>query len=195
MKYEHYLEWQRVTGERIAAALNKFSIKEGRNAQVFGNHVGVEVGDDQEEPEPPEPTWEYVIYGTITTEETGEEFGPYLAARVSRPSREVLNNGIFEQNTQVSSLPIPPPPITVTKKVKYNVTTLERNAVTAEGYPKGIYRGGLKLTCEFFEDNGSQEEVIREYTLRVGKNGDSVTLIPPEANKFYYLRIRSVERL
>jgi len=194
MKYEQYLEWQRVTGERIAAALGKFSIKEGRNAQVFGNHVGVDVSIATEE-ETVEPTWEYVVYGTITTEETSEEFGPYLAARIPRSSGEVLNNGIFEQNTQVFSLPTPPPALTVTKKVKYNVTTLERDAVTSEGYPKGIYRGGLKLTCEFFEDNGSQETPVQEYTLRVGRNGDSVTLIPPEANKFYYLRIKTAERL
>lgn len=192
MKYEQYLEWQRVTGERIAAALGKFSIKEGRNAQVFGNHVGVDVSTATEE-ESVEPTWEYVIYGTITTEETGEVFGPYLAARVSRPSTAVLNNGIFEQNTQVSALPAIP--LTVTKKVKYNVTTLERNAVTQEGYPKGIYRGGLKLTCEFYEDNGVERTFIRNYTLRVGRNGDSVTLIPPEDNKFYRLSISSAERL
>ena len=195
MKYEQYLEWQRVTGERIAAALNKFSIREGRNAQVFGNHVGVDVPGAAEEETPVEPTWEYVIYGTITTEETGETFGPYLAARISRPSVAVLNNGIFEQNTQVFSLPEPPPAVLVTKEVKYFVTTLDRDAVTAEGYPKGIYRGGLKLTCEFFEDDGAQETPVREYILRVGRNGDSVTLTPPEANKFYYLRISSAERL
>lgn len=193
MKYEQYLEWQRVTGERIAAALNKFSVKEGRNAQVFGNHVGIEASGVTEEVEPAPPTWEYVIYGTITTIETGEEFGPYLAARVSRPSTAVLNNGFFEQSTQVFSLPATP--LTVTKKVKYFVTTLERDQVTSEGYPKGIFRGGLKLTCEFFEDDGAQETPVRDYTLYVRRNGDSVTLIPPEANKIYYLGISSAERL
>lgn len=195
MKYEQYLAWQAATGKLIAAAMGKFSVKEGRNAQVFGQSIGIEVRGAPEVEEPAEPTWEYVIYGTITTEETGEVFGPYLAARIARPSTAVLNNGIFEQNTQVFSLPEPPPALTVTRKVKYNVTTLDRSAVTAEGYPKGIFRGGLKLTCEFFEDDGAQETVIREYTLRVGRNGDSVTLIPPEANKFYYLRIKTAERL
>lgn len=193
MKYEHYLEWQRVTGERIAKALGKFSVKEGRNAQVFGSSVGIEVNGPAEATEPTPPTWEYIIYGTITNQETGEEFGPYLAARISRPNASVLNNGIFEQNTQVFALP--DPPVNVVKKVKYFVTTLERDAVTSEGYPKGLYRGGLKLICEFYEDSGGEEEVIREYTLRVTKNGDSVTLTPPEDNKFYYLRIRSAERL
>ena len=197
MKYEQYLAWQAATGKLIAAAMGKFAVKEGRNAQVFGQSIGIEVRGAPEAEEPAAPTWEYVIYGTITTEETGEVFGPHLAARIARPSTAVLGDGFFEGRTQVFYLPAPPPPaITVTKKVKYFVTTLERRQVSSDyDYPKGIFRGGLKLTCEFFEDNGAQETVIREYTLRVGRNGDSVTLIPPEANKFYYLRIKTAERL
>ena len=199
MKYEQYLAWQAATRKLIAAAMGKFSVKEGRNAQVFGQSIGIEVRGTPEAEEPAEPTWEYVIYGTITTEETGEVFGPHPAALIARPSTAILYDGLFEQNTQVFSLPAPPPPaLTVTKKVKYNVTTLDRSVISSEGYPKGIFRGGLKLTCEFYEDvdgNGVRLEVIREYTLRVGRNGDSVTLIPPEANKFYYLRIKTAERL
>lgn len=198
MKYEQYLAWQAATGKLIAAAMGKFAVKEGRNAQVFGQSIGIEVRGAPEAEEPAEPTWEYVIYGTITTEETGEVFGPHLAARIARPSTAVLGDGLFEQNTQVFSLPETPPAQTVTRKVKYNVTTLDRRVISSEGYPKGIFRGGLKLTCEFFESVDGidvRKEVVQEYTLRVGRNGDSVTLIPPEANKVYYLRIKTAERL
>jgi hypothetical protein len=198
MKYEQYLAWQAATGKLISAAMGKFAVKEGRNAQVFGQSVGIEVRGAPEAEEPAEPTWEYVIYGTITTEETGEVFGPHLAARIARPSTAVLGDGLFEQNTQVLSLPGLSPALTVTRKVKYFVTTLDRSVISSEGYPKGIFRGGLKLTCEFFESVDGidvRKEVVQEYTLRVGRNGDSVTLIPPEANKFYYLRIKTAERL
>ena len=66
----------------------------------------------------------------------------------------------------------------------------------ASSIANGIYRGGLKLTCEFYQETAEGVRTfIRNYTLNVGRNGDSVMLTPPEPNKFYYLRIVSAERL
>jgi hypothetical protein len=193
MTFSQYQQLVAAAKKQIAEKVASIQPRGGNQVSVIGDGIAVERIDRGEDEEPPPETWEYVIYGTITTEETGEVFGPHIAARIARPSSAVLNDGFFEQETQVFSLPATP--LTVTKKVKYFVTTLERDAVTSEGYPKGIYRGGLKLTCEFFEDGGTQKTFVRNYTLNVNRNGDSVTLIPPEPNKAYNLTISAAERL
>lgn len=194
MKYEQYLEWQRVTGERIAKALGRFSIKEGRNAQVFGSSVGIEVQGEAEQ-EPAEPTWFYLIYGTITTRETGSKFGPARAATILRSEPvTVTNDSLFVQSTGVIDIP---EEIIRTKKVTYNVTTFQPGQYSPikANFSDGIYRGGLKLICEFYYEEFGERVFVREYTLLVGRNGDSVTLSAPDPNKAYFLRIVRAERL
>ena len=48
------------------------------------------------EQEPAEPTWFYLIYGTITTRETGSKFGPARAATILRSEPiTVTNDSLF----------------------------------------------------------------------------------------------------
>ena len=190
MTFSQYQQLVAAAKKQIAEKVASIQPRGGNQVSVIGDGIAVERIDRGEDEEPPPETWEYVIYGTITTEETGEVFGPHIAARIARPSSAVLNDGFFEQETQVFSLPATP--LTVTKKVKYFVTTTRQRS---DDFETGVYRGGLRLTCEFFEDDGAQETFVRDYTLNVNRNGDSVTLIPPEPNKTYNLRISAAERL
>lgn len=190
MTFSQYQQLVAAAKKQIAEKVAALQPRGGNQVSVIGDGIAVELIDRGEDEEPPPETWEYVIYGTITTEETGEIWGPRLAGRIPRSSGTVDNDGFFEQQTQVFSLPATP--LTVTKKVKYFVTTTQQRS---DDFEAGIYRGGLKLTCEFFEDDDIQKIFVRNYTLNVGRNGDSVTLIPPEENKNYYLTISAVERL
>jgi hypothetical protein len=206
MKYEQYLEWQRATGERIAKAMEKFSIKEGRNSQVFGQSVGVEIPHSVEQEESAD-TWEYVVYGSVLTTRTEVDppneakttFGPALAGYAPRQGGgneyQWVNDAVFVSNTQVFTNDLR----SRTAKVTYNITTTS-DTQREEFESKGIYRGGLKLICEFYEQSNEEETFgeitpIREYNLFVGRNGDSVTLSAPEPDKFYFLRIVRAERL
>jgi hypothetical protein len=192
MKYDQYLEWQKTAKALIAKAMEKFTVKEGRNAQVFSSSLGIEVsGTEPDEPE--EPTWFYVVYGKILTRETGQTFGPALAATIPRATPiTVQNDSLFVGSTQVIDIP---EEITRTKKITYYVTTFYPDTPRTGDFSNGVYRGGLKLTCEFYSETiEGVRTFIRNYTLLVGRNGDSVTISPRDPNIAYYLRIVSAER-
>lgn len=198
MTYEHYLAWHQFVTQKIAEQLNRFSMVAGNNANVIVDDIGVAAADVvEDEDTQPEPTWRYVVYGTILTEETNQTFGPAVAAQVLRTSNILLNDGLFVQSTQTLDFP---EVLTRSKKVTYNVTTLEPDQIgvasSSGDFSAGIYRGGLKLTCLFYQRTTDGQDIfVRNYTLFVGRAGDSVTLVAPETNKDYYLRIVSVERL
>ncbi len=198
MTYEQYNEWTQFVVKRIAEELEKLTFEAGNNSSAFNEFVGVDVVPVQEEAAAREETWEYVVYGTIYTIELSALFGPALAARLRRAGGGVpSNDGFFVQSTEVLDVP---DVSTRTKRVTYYVTTMTPvqigQAAVSGNFSQGIYRGGLKLTCEFYQREFTGEETfIRNYTLFVRQNGDSVTLSAPDPNKTYYLRIVAAERL
>ncbi len=196
MTYDHYVQWQKYAAKKIAEAMEAFSLKRGDNTVVLGNSVGIDVAPVPDTA-PTLPTWRYIIYGTIQTQPGNTQFGPYLAATLPRADispQIVQNDSLFVDSTQVVSFP--DTGLNITKKITYFVTTAEPGQTTTTNFDKGVFRGGLKLICEFFEQPTSGPAVfVRNYNLFVGRNGDSVTLTAPEPYKFYYLRIASVERL
>ncbi len=198
MNYEQYNEWTQFVVKRIAEELEKFTFEAGSNSSAFFEHVGVDVVPVQEEAPAREETWGYVVYGTVYTIELSALFGPALAARLRRAGGGVpSNDSLFVQSTEVLTVP---DVSTRTKRVTYYVTTMTPaqigQAAVSGNFSQGIYRGGLKLTCEFYQQEFTGEETfIRNYTFFVRQNGDSVTLTAPDPNKTYYLRIVAAERL
>lgn len=192
MTFSQYQQLVAAAKKQIAEKVAALQPRAGNQVSVIGDGIAVELINRGEEAEPAPDTWEYYIYGTIVEIGAGTILEDYEAARIARPSGSVLNSEFFEQKTEVANLPTAE--ILRVKRVTYQVTTLERRS---QGFANGIYRGGLKLKCEFYQVGATEADdvVVRDYTLNVGRNGDSVTLTPPEENKFYRLRIRSVERL
>lgn len=181
MKFSQYQQLVAAAKKQIAEKVAAIQPRAGNQVSVIGDGIAVELINREQQEQTPD-TWEYYVYGTI---QQGSEIilQDYEAARIVRPSSAVVVSGFFEQETEVSTL-------TGSKRVTYYVTTLESQS---QGFASGIYRGGLKLFCEFYQVGTS--EIVREYVLNVGRNGDSATLTAPEENKFYRLRIKSVERL
>ena len=195
MTYDQYQrlrqEWQKL----IQKELQRFSPRAGNNVSVVGTDISVQLSPPPEEAKR-EPTWQYVIYGFIDVIQTGERFGPSLAARLPRPTGDaaqpVLNNSGFVDATQVVTQD---GGFTRTKTITYLVTTATLAQIAAGQFDQGVFRGGLKLICEFYEETGGTQTFIRNYVLEVGRSGAFITLTAPEPNKFYYLRISAVERL
>jgi hypothetical protein len=192
MTFSQYQQLVAAAKKQIAEKVAAIQPRGGNQVSVIGDGIAVEVIDRGEDEEPPPETWEYYIYGTIKLVGGETILEDHEAARIARPSGFIAASGFFEQETEVSNAGVPP--VLRVKKVTYYVTTLE---LRPQGFDNGVYRGGLRLTCEFFQvgQTDAEDVVIREYTLNVGRNGDSVTLTPPEENEFYRLRIKSVERL
>lgn len=192
MTFSQYQQLVAAAKKQIAEKVAALQPRAGNQVSVIGDGIAVELINRGEDTELAPDTWEYYIYGTIKLVGGETILEGHEAARIARPSSAVLSDGFFQQETQVSN--VGNPPVLRVKKITYFVTTLERRS---QGFANGIYRGGLKLKCEFYQVGATEADdvVVRDYTLNVGRNGDSVTLTPPEENKFYRLRIRSVERL
>ena len=191
MTFSQYQQLIAAAKRRIAEKLDAIQPRGGNQVSVIVDGIAVELIDRAEQDPAPE-TWEYYIYGTIVEEGVGTILEDHEAARIARPSSTVVSDSLFEQETEVAD--IPSAGISKVKRVTYYVTTLESRS---QGFANGIYRGGLKLNCEFYQVGATEADdvVVRDYVLLVGRNGASVTLTPPGENKFYRLRIRSVERL
>ncbi len=194
MTHDQYLKLRQSSQQLIAKNMERLSARGGQNVSVFGQDIAIHV-DPQEENAPLEPTWLYVVYGTIQEMETGQTFGPALAAVLPRTTdgdQRVDNNTLFVGVTQVQTIP----PQQIIKRVTYYVTTLPPEQSELGPFDQGVFRGGLKLTALFYEETVTGDRIpVREYTLFVGRNGDSVLLEAPELNKQYYLRISAAERL
>lgn len=191
MTFSQYQQLIAAAKKQIANKLDALQPRGGNQVSVIVDGIAVELIDRSEQ-DPAPDTWEYYVYGTIVEEGVGTILNNHEAARIARPNNTVLPDGFFEQETEVANLPSAG--ISRVKRVTYYVTTFERRS---QGFANGIYRGGLRLTCEFYQVGATDADdvVVRDYVLLVGRNGASVTLTPPEENKFYRLRIRSVERL
>lgn len=198
MTYEQYIEWQKFAASRIAEELERFSMLEGNNADVFFNHVAVDAPTVDSEFERRQPTWEYAVIGTIEDREDPspipiDPIGPVLAAYVPRESGVISNFDFFVQHTEVYRIPFL---ISLEKEVTYQVTTVSPIDRASGNIDRQIYRGGLKLNLLFYEQTPQGEEIpVQAYSLNAFRSPVKTTIRPPEDNKIYKLKIASVEKL
>jgi hypothetical protein len=196
MTFAHYQQLQAAAKKMIAEKIASIQPRGGNQVSVVGDGIAIE-SIPRDEGARRADTWEYVIYGTIKTTYDDESslFGPALAGYAPRAGGgteyQWVDDAVFVRNTQVFTNDLH----TQEAKVTYNITTT-KDTQRQEFEAKGIYRGGLKLICLFFEESDiGGVTPIREYNLLVGRNGDSVRLTAPESDKLYYLRIVRAESL
>lgn len=198
MTYEQYIEWQKFAASRIAEELERFSMLEGNNADVFFNHVAVDAPAFEVDSLLRQPDWEYVIIGSI--EDKGDPSPPaispltrYLAAYVPRETGRILNDDVFVTHTSVVEIPFG---ILLKKLITYQVTTVSGIDRNMQNFNRALYRGGLKLNLLFYEQKPDGTEVpIRSFSLNAFRSPVQTMIQPPQEDKTYKLKIASVEKL
>ena len=189
MRYESYLQWRSKVTAMIAAKMDEMRPRPSDNVTVLDQAIGV--APLQVEPEPtPEPTWEYLLKGSIVRD-AGELIVPEMTAARFPRSGVIIQDSLFWGQTQLNGVPSLNP-VNYQKTLTFRMTSTDQfDSVTG----LGIYRGGLVLNLELYVDViGLPQTVVDRYRIAVGSNPVSRQFTPP-GELLYRLRIESVERL
>jgi hypothetical protein len=191
MKYEQYLQWRARVSSTIAEKIEGLRPKPSDYVTVLDKAIGID--PFQVEPTPtPEPTWEYILNGSIRSSD-GQLLPEREAARFSRAGA-IIQNSLFWENTEVIDTG-PPENFVRTRTLFFRMTSNDQfNPETG----LGIYHGGLRLTLGLYSTAGNPDPatapIVRTYRVDVARNVVSQLITPPEVGIFE-ARIVSVERL
>lgn len=191
MKYDQYLQWRSRVSSMIAEKLEGLRPRPSDYVTVLDRAIGIEPLPAAPTP-PPEPTWEYLLNGSIRSSD-GLVLPEREAARFSREGA-IVQNSLFWENTQVIDTG-PPENFVRTRTLFLRMTSTDQfNPETG----LGIYQGGLRLTLGLYSTldypNPADAPIVKEYRVDVRQNFETVFLTPPSVGIFE-ARIVSAERL
>jgi hypothetical protein len=155
------------------------------------------IGIDPFEVEPtstPEPTWEYLLKGSIQSSDGFDT--PERPAALFTRSGLILPTFFWEGTQIIDSGP--PENYVRTKTLWLRMTSTENGYPYSDDTGPEIYYGGLRLTIGLYSEGDysdlSYAPIIRQYQVNVRQNVTPLFLTPPSVGIFA-ARIVSVERL
>jgi len=195
MRYDQYQQWRtRVTG-LIADKVKELRPTPSNYVTVLDKSIGIDPYVPQPEV-PAEPTWEYLLKGSIIADAGELIFPEATAARIGRPSGIIVSDGFFWQSTQLIGWPPgTEDPFNYQKTLTFRMTSSQDYD---EQTGLGVYQGGLMVTLGLYNsENGyisGVTPIIREYRIPVRYSFITQTFYPPGLGQ-YELTPLSVERL
>lgn len=201
MTYDQYQQLYGAAKEQIAARVAKVQPRAGNGASVNGMGIAVDVGVAEED-DAVEPTWTFSLIGdfTITRNYSDRPSEVTLLpnqqlASAARTTGAIIAPPYWEQS-QVFDIIVPPddpaPGYTFSRSVKIAFRSSSRDRGDETGF-----RFPVRAMIEMVqvEQDGTVLDVVNTYTLLLGYSGQTRNFVAPSSDAFFYLSLKSVERV
>ena len=199
MTYDQYQQLYNAAKEQIAARVAKIQPRAGNGASINGMGISIDVGiaeDDQVVA----PTWTFALIGdyTITRDysDRPNEVSTLLnqqLASAGRSTGNIIAPPYWEQ-TQIYDITVPPVDDQDGYTFSRSVKIAFRSSSMDQGKETG-FRFPVRLAIEMIQVDGEDITVVNSYTMRLGFAGQTKTFVAPSGDAFFYLRLKSIERL